>query len=373
MIYPNATLGILGGGQLGRFFTITARMMGYQVMVLDPDPNSPAGLIADKHLKANYQDQTALAQLGQQCQAITTEFENIPTESLNVLAQNSVVRPSAKALAITQNRILEKNFIHQNKLATAPFCPINHFDEIDSACQQFVAPYILKRASLGYDGKGQYRVANAKDVKTAFIAMENKPCVLEQQVDLKQEVSVILARDFQGHTQTYPIAENQHINGILAISKVPANISPVQSQQLQQMAIDIANALDYCGIMAVEFFITKNNDLLVNEIAPRPHNSGHYTMDACISSQFEQQVRMLTDLPFGSVKLLSPIVMVNLLGDLWQPTPNWQVVLQQANAKLHLYGKQHARAGRKMGHFCILDDNLETATMTAQKILERLC
>jgi 5-(carboxyamino)imidazole ribonucleotide synthase len=373
MILPGATLGMLGGGQLGRMFTIAARTMGYRVIVLDPDPDSPAGRISDEHLHASYQDSWALEQLGKSCEVITTEFENIPAETLRKLADYCPVRPSAEALESTQNRIREKTFIRDAGLETAPFFPILSLDEIPAAFAALSGSAILKRAAFGYDGKGQYVVGSVAEAEEAFRAMDQVPCVLEDRIDLAMEVSVVVARGVDGDVQCYPVAENIHVGGILDQSIVPARIDPVQADHAREMAMNLADALDYCGVMAVEFFVTQAGDMLVNEIAPRPHNSGHYTLDACVTSQFEQQVRTVCGLPFGDTSLLSPVVMVNLLGDIWGGSvPPWGRLLEVPSAKLHLYGKREARPGRKMGHYCVLDENQAVAIEKATAIMKAL-
>ena len=373
MILPGATLGMLGGGQLGRMFTMAARTMGYRVIVLDPDPDSPAGRMADQHLNAAYNDDWALEQLGRSCAAITTEFENIPAATLRKLAQYCPVRPSGDVLEKTQNRIREKTFIHDSGLATAPFRVVESAADIDAAFAEIGDPAILKRAAFGYDGKGQYMVRSAEETRQAFEAMDSVPCVLERRVNLAVEISVMVARNASGQVVTYPVAENIHKNGILDTSIVPARIDDALAQSARDAAVKLAEALGYCGIMGVEFFVTDEGELMVNEVAPRPHNSGHYTIDACITSQYEQQVRMVCDLPFGDTRLLSPVVMVNLLGDLWgDEDPPWEVLFADPAAKLHLYGKCEARPGRKMGHFCCLGETVDLALKRAQTIMSRL-
>lgn len=364
---------MLGGGQLGRMFTVAARTMGYRVMVLDPDPESPAGRLANEHLCAGYDDAAALARLGDACAAVTTEFENVPAQSLLTLEKRIPVRPSARALSTAQDRIREKTFIREIGLATAPFAAIERADDLEQACYELTSPLILKRSALGYDGKGQIAVDDLPSARVAFERLEKTPCVLEEKRALKTEISVILARGITGEMVFYPLAENMHENGILSTSTVPARIDAAVSGRARGMARRLAETLDYCGVMAVEFFITRDGELLVNEIAPRPHNSGHYTLDACVTSQFKQQVRMICELPPGDTRLLSPVVMINLLGDLWkQGPPDWSPLLAHPKAKLHLYGKREARPGRKMGHFCVLDEDLAVAERAARDILARL-
>lgn len=358
MILPGATIGMLGGGQLGRMFTMAAQSLGYRVVVLDPDPSSPAGSLANQHLCASYTDAEALAQMASLCEVVTTEFENIPAEALLQLAAKTTVFPSADAVEKTQNRIREKQFIRDTGLKTAEFAVIERLSDIDSlASSGFQFPAILKIAEFGYDGKGQVVVHSIDETREAFSTLEQAPCVLEQRVDLALEVSVVLARAVDGAVSCFPVAENEHRDGILHRSVVPAAASETLQAAAQAQAIRLAQALDYCGVMAVEFFIDQAGELLVNEIAPRTHNSGHYSVDACVTSQFEQQLRAICGLPLGATTLLSPVVMVNLLGDLWQAhDPDWAALLADPVVKLHLYGKAEPRPGRKMGHFCCLGD-----------------
>ena len=373
VILPPAMLGMLGGGQLGRFFVIAAHEMGYKVTVLDPDSNSPAGKIADAHICAAFDDQAALLQLANTCAAITTEFENVPAESLSLLADIKPVRPSAYSVAIAQHRVSEKNFLKQAGLPVAPFVVINQAEDLP-ADGDAIYPAILKVARFGYDGKGQARVSNQQEALTAFNAFEHEECVLEKMLKLDYEVSVVLARDAQGNVASFPTAENSHLNGILDVSIAPARGSDAISHQAQKLASMVAEKLDYTGVLGVEFFVC-DGELLVNEMAPRPHNSGHYTIDACITNQFEQQVRVLTGLPLGSAKQHSSAVMVNLLGDIWpsaDEAPAWLAALAQAQLKMHLYGKQAARAGRKMGHYTVLSANRDEAIKLAMQVRTEL-
>jgi len=365
MIFPDAMLGMLGGGQLGRMFTLAAHSMGYRVTVLDPDPLSPAGAIADVHLKAAYQDREALQQLADTCVAVTTEFENVPADSLRWLASHCTVRPGGDAVAVAQDRIREKAFFRACNLGVAPYAVIESDADIAQAPASLF-PGILKRARFGYDGKGQMRVANADEARKAFKDMGSESCVLEQRITLKCEISAVVARGADGAGRSFPVSENRHRMGILDVSIVPARVAPELAKQGEEWALRIADKLNNFGVLAVEFFVTGSGELLVNEMAPRPHNSGHYTIDACVTSQFEQQVRTLCGLPLGDTKLLSPVVMVNLLGEAWQQgAPQWDRVLNLPDAKLHLYGKHEARGGRKMGHYTVLDHSAEAALQKA--------
>ena len=373
VILPPAMLGMLGGGQLGRFFVIAAHEMGYKVTVLDPDSNSPAGKIADVHICAAFDDQAALLKLASSCAAITTEFENVPADSLSLLAKIKPVRPSAYSVAIAQHRVSEKNFLKQAGLPVAPFVVINQAEDLP-ADGEAIYPAILKVARFGYDGKGQARVSNRQEALTAFNAFEHEECVLEKMLKLDYEVSVVLARDAQGNVASFPTSENSHLNGILDVSIAPARGSDAISHQAQKLASMVAEKLDYTGVLGVEFFVC-DGELLVNEMAPRPHNSGHYTIDACITNQFEQQVRVLTGLPLGSAKQHSSAVMVNLLGDIWpsaDEAPAWLAALAQSQLKMHLYGKQAARAGRKMGHYTVLSANRDEAIKLAMQVRAEL-
>ncbi|MEN3112873.1 5-(carboxyamino)imidazole ribonucleotide synthase [Uliginosibacterium paludis] len=366
MILPPATLGMLGGGQLGRFFVLAAHEMGYQVWVLDPDPASPAGKAADRHLCVPYDDYASLDLLAAECAAVTTEFENVPAATLEYLAKFIPVRPNAEAVAICQNRVAEKMFLRNHGIPHAAFMPVNSVADLREAGSELF-PGILKVARFGYDGKGQARVASREEAIAAFQGFNNEACVLEQMLSLDYEVSVVLARDEHGACRSFPVAENAHAGGILDVSIAPARSSVCQLDSAQEIAERIAAELGYIGTMAVEFFVSRGA-LYVNEMAPRPHNSGHYTVDACVTSQYEQQVRALCGLPLGDARAHSAAVMVNLLGDIWydpsQPgpdshgayrEPDWSRLLSVPNLKLHLYGKHHARPGRKMGHFTVVD------------------
>lgn len=366
MILPGATLGVLGGGQLGRMFTLAARVMGYRVVVLDPDPDSPAGQLADMHLRADYRDAVALLRMGSLCQAVTTEFENVPAQSLEMLAQHCFVAPAAAAVAVAQDRQTEKAWLRAQGIPTAPFARIAGATDLDDAWQAVGAPAVLKLARLGYDGKGQQRVDSRAELESAYQALGAQPCVLEGWLPLEREVSVVMARNAAGEQAFFPVAENRHRHGILDISIAPARLSQALEQAAKMAAGDIAEKLDYCGVLAVEFFVTRDGRLLANEMAPRPHNSGHYTLDACATDQFQQQVRAICGLPLGDTRLLSPVVMVNLLGEVWQQGPPWQVLLRHPGVKLHLYGKRVARPGRKMGHYNCLAPSLEEALALAE-------
>ena len=375
MILPPATLGMLGGGQLGRFFVSAAHEMGYKVWVLDPDPHSPAGLIADRHLVAAYDDYLALDTLGSECAAVTTEFENVPADTLDYLTKFIPVHPAASAVAVCQNRIAEKTFLADNGLPHGPFAVIRSEDDVRTA-NAGLFPAILKVARFGYDGKGQARVADRDEAVAAFQHFKGEPCVLEKMLALDYEVSVVLARDEAGTVRAFPAGENRHRNGILDVTIAPARASVCLREgtqmSAQEVAERIAEKLGYVGTLGVEFFVC-GGELVVNEMAPRPHNSGHHTIDACDASQYEQQVRALCGLPLATPRQHSAAVMVNLLGELWYEDgkghgtyrePDWSLLHAVPGLRLHLYGKHHARPGRKMGHFVVTGDD-------ADAVLER--
>ncbi len=372
MILPPATLGMLGGGQLGRFFVSAAHELGYQVWVLDPDRNSPAGQIAERHFCVDYADYAALDEFAAGCAAITTEFENVPAATLDYLAKFVPVRPHAGAVAICQHRVSEKSFLRDNGFPHGPFIAVDSENDLKTAPASLF-PAILKVARFGYDGKGQAVVHSRAEALAAFRAFKGEHCVLEQKLSLDYEVSVVLARDENGRVKCFPTAENQHTRGILDVSIVPARASACLADNAQEIAERIAEKLGYIGTLAVEFFVSKGR-LYVNEMAPRPHNSGHYTIDACVNSQYEQQVRALCGLPLGEARAHSVSVMVNLLGELWYEgghanghyrEPDWSRLYATPNLKLHLYGKHHARPGRKMGHFTVVGEQLDTVLATA--------
>ncbi|GAB1392537.1 5-(carboxyamino)imidazole ribonucleotide synthase [Rhodocyclaceae bacterium] len=369
-ILPPSTLGMLGGGQLGRFFVIAAHEMGYRVVVLDPDPHSPAGKIADEHIAADYADTAALERLAGQCVAVTTEFENVPAATLAFLSKYVTVRPNADAVRTCQNRSEEKAFLMRHGFPHAPYADIRSEADLRNA-NAGLFPGILKVARFGYDGKGQARVTSREEAIAAWNSFRNEACVLEQQLKLDYEVSVVLARDEHGKVKTFPTAENSHRKGILDVSIVPARTSGCLTGNAEEIAEGIAQKMDYIGTLAVEFFVV-NGQLYVNEMAPRPHNSGHYTLDACVTNQFEQQVRALCGLPLGESRAHSAAVMVNLLGDIWYfddphhaKEPDWRKLFAIPNLKLHLYGKHHPRPGRKMGHFTVIGSNADEVQKSA--------
>jgi len=374
MIAPGQWLGMLGGGQLGRMFCHAAQSLGYKVAVLDPSEQCPAGVVADRHIRAAYDDPQGLAELAQLCRAVTTEFENVPAESLRILARDCRVTPQGDAVAIVQDRNAEKAFIAAQGIAVAPNCPIYTEADLQHA-DHALFPGILKAARLGYDGKGQARVTTREQALEAFRAFGNVPCVLEAMLSLDHEISVVIARGMDGAARVFPIARNEHRDGILARTTVGLDEGSAHARAATDAAQAIAHGLDYHGVLCVEFFVLTDGRLMVNEIAPRPHNSGHYSMDACVTSQFEQQARVMAGLPLGSTALLAPAVMLNLLGDVWFEAegdtvrePDWRGVLAVDAAKLHLYGKDDPRRARKMGHITCTGSSPASAAAAADAV-----
>ncbi len=353
---PGATLGVMGGGQLGRMFVHAAQQMGYFTAVLDADPVSPAGLIAHHHIQAGYLDEQGLAQLMQRCAAITTEFENVPAAALRTLGAHRIVAPAAESVEVCQDRALEKAQFVRCGVPCAPHALLESGEGL-AAVDPGLLPGILKTARLGYDGKGQVRVATAGEFAPAWESLGRVPCVLEQLLPLAFEASVIVARGADGEMVNFPVQQNLHREGILAVSSIPApDIAPALQQQAVAAARHVAESLQHVGVLCVEFFVLQDGRLVANEMAPRPHNSGHYSLDACDLSQFDLQVRALVGAPLAQPRQHSAAVMLNLLGDLWfahgrqAVEPNWSEVLALRGAHLHLYNKVGARPGRKMGH-----------------------
>ena len=365
-----ATLGVMGGGQLGRMFVHAAQAMGYYTAVLDPDPASPAGRVSHHHIQTDYLDEQGLAQLMQRCAAITTEFENVPAPALLTLGAHRFVAPAADAVAIAQDRAAEKAHFVKCGVPVAPHAVIETGAQLAAVADDLL-PGILKTARLGYDGKGQVRVKTRAELNAAWAELKQVPCVLEKMLPLKDECSVIVARSGQGQVVNFPVQRNLHRDGILAVTEVHAGVlSAALAQQAVAAAKAIAEGLQYVGVLCVEFFILEGGQLVVNEIAPRPHNSGHYTLDACDQSQFDLQVRTLAGLPLTQPRQHSPAIMLNLLGDLWPQavdfgTPRWDKVLALPGTHLHLYGKLSARKGRKMGHLNITGATPEAVRATA--------
>jgi 5-(carboxyamino)imidazole ribonucleotide synthase len=369
-IAPGATLGVMGGGQLGRMFVHAAQRMGYLTAVLDPDPASPAGLVANYHIRADFLDEQGLAQLMQRSAAITTEFENVPAQALVTLAAHRQVAPGAAAVAICQDRVAEKTQFLRCAVPCAAHAAIDTSDDL-SRIDHALLPGILKTRRLGYDGKGQVRVLDRAELASAWDELRGVPCVLEQLLDVAHELSVIVARGTDGEVAHYPVHQNLHRRGILAVTRCPAPAPSSSHDSAIDSALRLAEALEYVGVLCVEFFVLRDGTLVANEMAPRPHNSGHASIDACDVSQFELQVRSLTGAPLVAPRQHSPSVMLNLMGDLWfgkddaTRSPNWPEVLALPGAHLHLYGKVDPRRGRKMGHLTVTAETPALAQATA--------
>ena len=380
-----ATLGVMGGGQLGRMFVHAAQRLGYFTAVLDPDAQSPAGLVSHHHIQTDYSDEKGLKQLASLCAAVTTEFENVPAGALNTLAASLPVAPGAAAVGIAQNRIEEKSHFTASAaesgvlagVTCAPYAVIETAEQL-SAVPADLLPGILKTARMGYDGKGQVRVKNAAELTAAWADLQRVPCVLEKMLPLKAECSVIVARGWNGDIVSFAPQLNVHVDGILAVTEAyEGNMPPALAERAQAATKTIANHGGYVGVLCVEFFLVDDGSdygaLVVNEMAPRPHNSGHYTMDACDVSQFDLQVHAMAGLPLPQPRQHSPAIMLNLLGDVWfdaqgkARTPYWQAVLVLPGAHLHLYGKTEARAGRKMGHLNITGTDVAAVKAIARK------
>ncbi len=373
MIAPGSILGVMGGGQLGRMFALAARRMGYRIHVFDPAPNCPAGQVADLEVNSEYDDENALARFAGGVAAVTFEFENIPAGSLETLARKCPVHPGPEVLLTCQNREREKRFLADRGYPLAPFAVVDSADSLRTALRRIGTPAVLKTAAFGYDGKGQVRIDAENSPEACWRALDAPRGVLESWIHHDRELSVICAGSPQTGYVCFPAAENLHTRHILDVSIVPARVDPGLVEEAAALARSLAGDLALTGLLAVEFFLDPDGRLLVNELAPRAHNSGHYTFDACVTSQFEQQVRTLCGLPNGCPRLLCPAVMVNLLGDLWKNgEPDWTPVLREPAAKLHLYGKKEARPGRKMGHFTLLDPGAENAVDKAFRIRREL-
>jgi 5-(carboxyamino)imidazole ribonucleotide synthase len=371
IVQPGATLGVMGGGQLGRMFVHAAQQMGYFTAVLDPDPDSPAGRVSHHHIQTGYEDPAGLAELARVSAAVTTEFENVPAPALQTLAATRFVAPGADAVAIAQDRAREKAHFTRCSVACAPYALITTDADLASVPADLL-PGILKTTRLGYDGKGQVRVKTAGELAAAWHGLKGVACVLEKMLPLAAEISVIVARGHDGTCVHFPPQRNLHRDGILAVTEVyEGNLPPVLVQRSIEATKSIANGLNYVGVLCVEYFVLEDGSLVVNEMAPRPHNSGHYTMDACDVSQFDLQVRTLAGLPLTPPRQHSPAIMLNLLGDLWfahgdsPVTPPWAAVLALPGTHLHLYGKVEARRARKMGHLNITGASVAAVRATA--------
>jgi 5-(carboxyamino)imidazole ribonucleotide synthase len=362
VIAPGAALGVLGGGQLGRMFAIAARRMGYRVHTFSPDDDSPAGQVADLDVTATFEDLDALRTFARGVEVVTFEFENVPIEAIDAVEALAPVRPSGVALHTAQQRAREKTFLADRGVPTAPFAAAATLDELWDAVARVGTPAVIKTAAFGYDGKGQHKVATPADVEHIWTAIGHQAAVVERFVNLQVEISIIAARGVDGEVVAFPPFENRHRNHILDLTTVPAAVSPAVGKRAVEITRTILEELQYVGVLCVEFFLSTDGDLLVNELAPRPHNSGHLTFDAATTSQFEQQVRAVCGLPLGAADIPRPAAMANLLGDLWvDGEPNWAAACRFTDVKLHLYGKTGPRPGRKMGHLTVVGKTVQAA------------
>lgn len=369
-ILPGKTIGVLGGGQLGRMLAQAATRLGYRIHVYEPAANSPAGAVAHKEVNAPYEDLAALTAFAKECDVVTYEFENVPAAPLKAIEAVTQLRPHWSVLETTQNRSREKRWLRDHKFPHAKFA---EGTDVAAGIKEVGVPCVVKTADFGYDGKGQLKVMTDADIPAAVKKFAGQPVVIEQFIDFACEVSAVVARSPNAAVRVFPISENIHTNHILDFSIVPARVKPEVAAQAEKLARLIAEKINLVGVMGVELFVTKGGEVLVNELAPRTHNSGHWTIDACMTSQFEQQVRAICGLPLGAVTLLSPVVMVNILGDAWaKGEPKWDALLAQPNVRLHLYGKADPRPGRKMGHFTVTARDADMALELAEKYKTRL-
>jgi 5-(carboxyamino)imidazole ribonucleotide synthase len=365
---PGSVVGVMGGGQLGRMFAIAARRMGYRVHTFSRDEDTPTGQLADVEVAASYEDEGAVRAFARGVDVLTFEFENIPVQSIEWAATQCEVRPAGRILHICQHRLREKRFLAEAGLPLAAFEEVASEDELHAAINRIGRPAVLKTASFGYDGKGQRKIEAESDVVRVWAGFESECAVLEKWVPFKKEISVIVARGLDGKTATYPVCENVHRHHILDLTTVPASIAPAVAERACVLAEAVAEKLELVGLLAVEMFVLDDENILINELAPRPHNSGHFSFDACVTSQFEQQLRAVCGLPLGSTKLLQPVAMVNLLGDLWASgEPDWIAAAGFPEVKLHLYGKAEAKPGRKMGHLVAFGRDTNEAMRLVQE------
>ncbi len=372
-ILPGAAIGVLGSGQLGRMFAIAARRMGYRVHTFSPDQDTPTGQIADLEVVAPYDDLDAVANFASRVSVVTFEFENVPAPTAQAAARCAPVRPDGAILHTTQQRIREKAFLTRAGLPTTPYREVRSLEDLELAIAELGAPAVLKTAAFGYDGKGQFRIESAGHAAEAWNAIGQQEAVLEAFIDFDREISVVAARGSDGQFVHYGAIENQHARHILDLSTAPARVPPEVTHQAVEMARCVLEQLGVVGVLCVEFFVTRDGKLLINELAPRPHNSGHLTVDACVTSQFEQQLRAVCGLPLGSTAMHRPAAMANLLGDLWSKAePDWAAGCAFPDVKLHLYGKLEPRPGRKMGHLTALNLDAEEAYQTVVRARESL-
>ena len=369
-ILPGSTIGVLGSGQLGRMFAIAARRMGYRVHTLSPETDTPTGQIADLEMTAPYLDLDRVREFARNVSVITFEFENVPAQTAAAAEEFVPVRPAGSVLHTTQDRLREKTFLTNAGLPVTTFSPVRNVAELRAAVGRQTFPLILKTAGFGYDGKGQIVIRRPEDADAAWDAVARCPAVLECHVDFEMEISVVGARTLTGEFSHFGIVHNEHRSQILDVSTAPAPVSDKIRDQAIEITRTVLEKLDVVGVLCVEFFLTRHGELLINELAPRPHNSGHFSFDACVTSQFEQQLRTVCGLPLGSTEQLRPAAMANLLGDLWATgEPDWSAACAFPEIKLHLYGKMDARAGRKMGHITALGENAADTVRRARRAL----
>lgn len=365
-ILPGSTVGVLGSGQLGRMFTIAARRMGYRVITFSPDTDTPTGQVADEEIVAAYEDLDRVRDFARRVDVVTFEFENVPAATAAAAAEHAPVRPGGQVLHITQHRLREKTFLATNGFPVVPFRRVDSAEALAGAMREIGPAGVLKTAGFGYDGKGQVKLNADTDLPPAWNTLKTQEAVLEAFIDFEREVSVVAARGADGSFAHWGVVENQHRNHILDLTIAPADLPPAVQEEAVRIARDVLEALKVVGVLCVEFFLQRDGRLLINELAPRPHNSGHFTFDASETSQFEQQLRAVCGLPLGRTTLLRPAAMANLLGDLWADgEPNWAAALARPGVKLHLYGKASARPGRKMGHLTAMADTPEAAARAA--------
>jgi 5-(carboxyamino)imidazole ribonucleotide synthase len=367
-LLPGATIGVMGGGQLGRMFAIAARRMGYRVHSFSPEENGPAAQFSDRATVANYDDEAAVIEFTRGIDVLTFEFENIPANTIEWATRERLVRPHGEVLLIAQNRLREKEFLARGGFPVAPFRRVNRAADLTSALEAVGRPAILKGAAFGYDGKGQHRIDPATDLDTLWSARQEPEGVLERVIDFEKEISVIVARGPDGETAVFPVCENIHRHHILDLTLAPARVAHAVAEAARALACEVAKSLDLVGLLAVEMFLQRDGGLIINELAPRPHNSGHWTIEGCVTSQFEQHVRAVCGLPLGRTDSLRPAAMVNLLGDVWSHgEPDWAAALAEPNVQLHLYGKREPRPRRKMGHLTALAETVEAAAASARR------
>lgn len=372
-ILPGATLGVLGSGQLGRMFAIAARRMGYRVHTLSPESDSPTGQVADHEITASYEDLDAVSEFAKRVSVVTFEFENVPSATAEAATRFAPVRPAGQVLHVTQHRLREKTYLRERGFPVTPFRAVRSAEDLQTAIQELGCPAVLKTAGWGYDGKGQIKIQKAEDAQSAWTSLGTEEAILEGFVDFRLEVSVIGARGVDGEFAHFGVLENAHSNHILDVTVAPARVSPRVAAEAEAIARGVLESLDVVGVLCVEMFLTPDDRLLINELAPRPHNSGHLTFDANVTSQFEQQVRAICGLPLGSTELLRPAAMANLLGDVWENgEPRWAEALKLPEVKLHLYGKSSARVGRKMGHLTAMAGSVDEAERIVREARRRL-